>query len=95
MADEISKENSRHSFRPLDGESFSKQKRSIEVNALICFRPLDGESFSKRQVNEILSKANIGFRPLDGESFSKRIFQIAGITMMCVAFPSPIRGSIF
>ena len=38
-------------FRPLDGESFSKQDLTLSLESLVvvhsCFRPLDGESFSK------------------------------------------------
>ena len=37
------------SFRPLDGESFSKlleKVKSYKIN-ILGFRPLDGESFSK------------------------------------------------
>ena len=39
----------RMSFRPLDGESFSKRLLSVEErrNLIQSFRPLDGESFSK------------------------------------------------
>ena len=39
------------SFRPLDGESFSKLLGKVEIkdipDSLPGFRPLDGESFSK------------------------------------------------
>ena len=36
------------SFRPLDGESFSKRHlECCEGCQTDCFRPLDGESFSK------------------------------------------------
>ena len=36
------------SFRPLDGESFSKLNMKSDYKVLsIGFRPLDGESFSK------------------------------------------------
>ena len=38
------------SFRPLDGESFSKQYKYYHHKLnLISFRPLDGESFSKQE----------------------------------------------
>ena len=60
------------SFRPLDGESFSKlHLRSTMIVIIFRFRPLDGESFSKL---ERLSHYNVedSFRPLDGESFSKQ-----------------------
>ena len=36
------------SFRPLDGESFSKHHQAFGNSLDLCFRPLDGESFSKR-----------------------------------------------
>ena len=37
------------SFRPLDGESFSKQDIILTTGiTTVSFRPLDGESFSKR-----------------------------------------------
>ena len=37
-----------YSFRPLDGESFSKQNDEyLKSTPLYGFRPLDGESFSK------------------------------------------------
>ena len=42
------------SFRPLDGESFSKLFiiQDIYKNRFKSFRPLDGESFSKHTYNE-------------------------------------------
>ena len=65
------------SFRPLDGESFSKLCvcRNHLTWFFHCFRPLDGESFSKRsglRHSQIVIKTS--FRPLDGESFSKPRF---------------------
>ena len=39
------------SFRPLDGESFSKHREAHHrAFGDSCFRPLDGESFSKRVI---------------------------------------------
>ena len=39
------------SFRPLDGESFSKLVRVlVKLTGSISFRPLDGESFSKHWI---------------------------------------------
>ena len=66
------------SFRPLDGESFSKLALDI-FNAVkvASFRPLDGESFSKLAKKYSDERWNdFRFRPLDGESFSKRRSEI-------------------
>ena len=63
-----------HSFRPLDGESFSKHELIIPIFVEVySFRPLDGESFSKLEYVNLIKEfgGKVRFRPLDGESFSK------------------------
>ena len=64
------------SFRPLDGESFSKHNvpTLYKSSPDMCFRPLDGESFSKLVIPSFRLMLHLmhRFRPLDGESFSKR-----------------------
>ena len=84
------------SFRPLDGESFSKQfMQRILPKYLQRFRPLDGESFSKLDCVRGSIPRKKCFRPLDGESFSK-LEMMAMITELDnIAFPSPRRGIIF
>ena len=84
------------SFRPLDGESFSKLSCWNVPCSRIClsrFRPLDGESFSKRNEGSVRISLHC-FRPLDGESFSKPSYEChaCGSTNW---FPSPRRGIIF
>ena len=66
------------SFRPLDGESFSKRdEEHNERRENKRFRPLDGESFSKLiWVLNSLTPISLSFRPLDGESFSKLRFDL-------------------
>ena len=59
------------SFRPLDGESFSKPHHVRTLEVVPCFRPLDGESFSKLAGSALAWTSGMRFRPLDGESFSK------------------------
>ena len=62
------------SFRPLDGESFSKLhdfSEELKSDLDSRFRPLDGESFSKLKRSSICIGNSVRFRPLDGESFSK------------------------
>ena len=59
-------------FRPLDGESISKQKFRNDKFKSYCFRPLDGESISKPYNFGIWEWQFPSFRPLDGESISKR-----------------------
>ena len=40
----------RKNFRPLDGESISKQNNDERNQIIMChFRPLDGESISKQR----------------------------------------------
>ena len=84
------------SFRPLDGESFSKRALlDLPSCAGIRFRPLDGESFSKLVSILLLIQHFLRFRPLDGESFSKLTgIDSCSIDMMS-KFPSPRRGIIF
>ena len=45
----MNEKNNPLSFRPLDGESFSKLYliHRLMKDVYSCFRPLDGESFSK------------------------------------------------
>ena len=83
------------SFRPLDGESFSKRiyKSLLNSTRNMSFRPLDGESFSKLNPSIEINRTFKGFRPLDGESFSK--LRKNGYDAEVYVFPSPRRGIIF
>ena len=86
------------SFRPLDGESISKQGWNSQEHfgCIWSFRPLDGESISKPIFKSSGMSYSTSFRPLDGESISKRYYtsdqdeQEGG-----VEFPSPRRGINF
>ena len=69
-------------FRPLNGESFSKQGQVFNAtkdHGTKGFRPLNGESFSKQMTMKHIKYTSQSFRPLNGESFSKLWWSEVGV----------------